>query len=67
MAKIRQIAVPIICENQQCPNLWKTINTVSELKIEDIDLFYENYDGSVSEDYCFICGELGIAEEPIVK
>lgn len=65
MAQIRQIKIPIICENNQCPNLGKAINIVSEIAIEDIDLFYENYDGSANEDYCSICGELGIAEDPI--
>jgi hypothetical protein len=65
MVQNKQVAVPIICENPRCPNFGQIINVVSE--IEDIDLFYENYDGSVSEDYCIVCGELGVAEDPILN
>jgi hypothetical protein len=67
MAQIRQLEIPIVCENEQCPNFGKTINVISEIAAEDIDLFYEDYDGSVEYDYCPICGELGVAKDPILN
>ncbi|MEW6241694.1 MAG: hypothetical protein AB1564_12880 [Chloroflexota bacterium] len=67
MAQAKEIEIPIICENNQCQNFGKTINVVYEVKLKELDLFYENYDGSVEEDYCFVCGELGVAEDAIMK
>lgn len=67
MAQIRQVEIPIICENEQCQNFGNVINVISEIAIEDLDLFYENFDDSVEEDHCIICGELGVAEDPIFK
>jgi hypothetical protein len=61
-----QIEIPIICENDQCQNFGNFINIVYDIAINRINLFYENYDGSVEDDYCPICGELGIAEDPIL-
>ncbi|MCC6299039.1 MAG: hypothetical protein IT314_07055 [Anaerolineales bacterium] len=60
------IKVPILCENSHCRNFGNIVNIVSEISMEDIDLFYEGYDGSVDQDYCPVCGELGIAEDPIL-
>ncbi|WKZ51201.1 MAG: hypothetical protein QY329_00445 [Anaerolineales bacterium] len=67
MAHSRQVKIPIVCENGQCSNFGGTINVISEIAAEDLDLFYENYDGSVEYDYCPICGELGVAEDPILN
>lgn len=39
---------------------------ISGIPIRDLDLFYEGYNGSAKEDYCSICGELGVAEDPII-
>lgn len=61
-----QIEIPIICENNQCRNFGGVINIASEINLRDMDLFYENYDGVVEEDYCPICGELGVVEDPIL-
>lgn len=65
MEQVSQVVIPIICENNQCSNYGKTINVISEIAEDDLDLFYENYDGSVPEDYCSVCEELGIAEDPM--
>jgi hypothetical protein len=62
MAQI-EVEIPIVCENDQCKNYGNLINLVHEIRLEDIDLFYENYDDSVEYDYCLICGELGVAED----
>lgn len=67
MAQSINLQIPIVCENNKCNNYGKIINIVSEINVDDIDLFYENYDGSVEDDYCPICGELGVAEDPIVN
>ncbi len=67
MAQATEVKIPIICENNYCQNFGKTINTVSGMTIMELDLFYENYDGSVDEDYCSVCGELGVAEDPIIN
>lgn len=61
-----EIKIPVFCENAQCKNFGNLVNIISEISVEDIDLFYEGYDGSVEEDYCPVCGELGVAEDPIV-
>jgi len=62
MAQI-EVEIPIVCENDQCENHGNLVNLVHGIKFEEIDLFYENYDGSVEYDYCPICGELGVVEE----
>lgn len=62
MAQI-ELKTPIICENNQCENYGNLVNLVYGIKLEDVDLFYENYDGSGEYDYCPICGELGVAED----
>lgn len=67
MAQSKEVKIPIVCENDECENYGNLINVVSEIDIGDIDLFYENYDGSVEYDYCQICGQLGVAEDPIVN
>lgn len=67
MAQATKIEIPIICENTQCRNFGKVINLISGIAIEDLDLFYENYDGSVEEDECPVCGEIGVAEDPITR
>lgn len=65
MAQSTDLKIPIVCENNECENYSNLINVVGEINIGDVDLFYENYDGSVENDYCPICGELGVAEDPI--
>mgnify|MGYP000079575518 CR=1 FL=1 len=67
MAQVRHVEIPIVCENERCLNFGQTINVISGITMEDIDLFYENYDGSVEYDYCQICGELGVAEDPALN
>ncbi|WP_424948176.1 hypothetical protein [Candidatus Spongiihabitans sp.] len=52
--------------NPQCKNFDRLVNVVTEVDIADMDLFYEGYDGSEDVDYCQICGELGVAEDPIL-
>ena len=64
MAQNEPTGVPIVCENPQCKNLGCVVNIVSD--IDDIDLFYAGYDGSSDADYCRFCGELGVAEDPVV-
>lgn len=66
MAQSAEIKIPIVCENEKCENYGNFVNLVSEMEASGVDLFYENYDGSVEEDYCPICGVLGIAEDPIL-
>lgn len=62
-----KIIIPIICENPQCLNFSHQINSVSEIAEDDIDLFYESYDGSDERDYCPICKNLGVAEDYIIN
>lgn len=66
MAHSVEIEIPIICKNDGCENYGDLVNLVRGIKAIETDLFYENYDGSVEEDYCLICGELGVAEDPIL-
>ncbi len=59
-----KIEIPIFCENDKCQNYGKLINLVRGIRLEDIDLFYENYGNSANDnDYCKICGELGVIED----
>ncbi len=58
MEQGKEIEIPIVCETAQCENSGKLVNTVSGIRFEDLDLFYENYDDSVEQDHCPICGEL---------
>lgn len=67
MAQSTDLKIPIVCENNECENYGILINVVGEINIGDIDLFYENYDGSIEYDYCPICGELGVAEDPFLN
>jgi hypothetical protein len=67
MAQAKEVEIPIICENEQCSSFGKLVNVVYGITMNELDLFYENYDGSVDEDHCLICGELGVAEDPIIK
>jgi hypothetical protein len=62
MAQI-EVEIPIFCENDQCTNYGNLINLVHGIGLEEIDLFYENYDDSIEYDYCPMCGELGVAED----
>jgi len=66
MAQSREVDIPIVCENKQCENCGNLVNVVRGINIEDLNLFYENYDDSVEQDHCPICGELGVAEDPIL-
>ncbi|MEW6006482.1 MAG: hypothetical protein AB1695_14355 [Stygiobacter sp.] len=56
--------IPIICENE-CVNRGSVINIVSGIPEEDLDLFYEDYDGSDESDICRFCGQAGVALNPI--
>ncbi|MBI5652024.1 MAG: hypothetical protein HZC40_16530 [Chloroflexi bacterium] len=67
MAQNSALEIPIVCENDQCENHGNIVNLVRGITREEIDHFYESYDESVSQDHCPICGELGVAEEPIVS
>jgi len=60
-----KMKVPIVCETDGCPNYGKTINWVTNIPEEDLDLFYEGYDESEPADYCQLCGEWGVAEDPV--
>ena len=66
MAKGAEIRIPIVCENERCENYGNLVNLVRGIKANEADLFYDNFNGSVEEDYCPICGELGVAEDPIL-
>ncbi|MBI3537601.1 MAG: hypothetical protein HY070_08605 [Chloroflexi bacterium] len=66
MEQSREIEIPIICETNQCENYGKIVNVVRGIRFKDLDLFYENFDDSVEQDKCPICGELGVAEDPIL-
>lgn len=58
-------AVPIVCLTGGCAGRGRLVNVVSGLLEEDLDSFYEGYDESCPEDYCPICGELGVADDPV--
>lgn len=59
-----EVEIPIICENDKCKNYGELINLVREISLEGIDLFYESYGNPADEDdYCPICGQLGVAED----
>jgi len=60
------VEIPIVCENYHCENYGNLVNLVSGVNIEDLDFFYENYSDSVEHDFCPICEELGVAEDPIL-
>ena len=64
MAQNQKFVIPITCGNPQCRNFNELVNMVSGVTMENMDLFYESYDGSDTEDYCLVCGELGVAEDP---
>ncbi len=64
MAQSEKIDIPITCENPQCENAGRLVNVISEIAVEEIDLFYESYDGSDDADYCLTCEELGVAGDP---
>ncbi len=58
-----EVEIPIVCENDKCGNYGNLVNLVRGIRLEDIDLFYENYGDSVDYDCCRVCGELGVAED----
>lgn len=58
-----KVEIPIICENEKCENFGNLVNLVREIDLTDLDLFYENYGSSPDDDYCQVCGELGVAED----
>lgn len=62
MERNQAVEIPIICESQQCANYGRVINIVSELTTNDLDLFYEDYNGTEPADYCPLCKKLGVAE-----
>lgn len=67
MAKNRKLIIPIICENPKCSNFNHLVNEVTGLTNNDLDLFYEGYNGSDEQDYCPICQKLGIAEDYFIE
>ncbi|MBI3913254.1 MAG: hypothetical protein HY327_03500 [Chloroflexi bacterium] len=66
MEQSREIEIPVVCETDGCKNYGKLVNVVRGVPFADLDLFYENYDDSVEEDHCPICGGLGVAEDPLL-
>ncbi len=62
MAKYMTVKIPVICKNTQCSNFGNLVNKIT-LSTDNIDLFYESYDGTEQKDYCPICKELGVAED----
>ena len=66
MAQNKRVVIPIICGSPQCRHFKQLVNVVSEVPIEELDLFYEGYDGSDSADYCMVCGKLGVAEDALL-
>lgn len=61
------VSIPIICETLDCPNDCRLINLISEYPADMIDAFFEDYDGSEPEDRCPLCGEAGIAHNPMAE
>lgn len=59
------VSVPIVCMTEGCPLRGETINVVSEIEPQYLDAFYEDYDDSSPEDHCPLCGELGVACDPV--
>ncbi|HET6201763.1 MAG TPA: hypothetical protein VFI25_03045 [Planctomycetota bacterium] len=57
--------IPIWCETEGCPNHGDIVNVVLDVAGEDLDSFYESYDGSEPADFCRACGKLGIAGDPV--
>jgi hypothetical protein len=60
----QSVSIPIVCETPGCPNNGSLINRISEYPADLVDAFFEDYDGSVLEDRCPLCGEAGIAQDP---
>ncbi|GAB4444721.1 MAG: hypothetical protein OHK0041_01270 [Anaerolineales bacterium] len=59
-----EVEIPIVCENDKCKNCGNIVNLVRGIRLEDIDLFYENCNSLAdNDDYCQVCGELGVAED----
>jgi hypothetical protein len=59
-----KIGIPIVCENDKCPKHGNLINSISEINVQDLELFYEDYGhNSYKEDCCQFCGQLGIVQE----
>ena len=56
--------VPIVCCEPDCANNGITVNEVSKINPQDLDDFYESFDGSSPEDHCPLCGNLGVIEDP---
>ena len=57
------MTVPIICRTTDCPNHGKCINQVSGIAENELDLFYANFVDPEPEDYCPLCGNVGVAED----
>lgn len=57
------MVIPIICETPHCPNNGECINRISGIEPQFIQAFFEDWRGE-PEDYCPLCGELGIAYDP---
>lgn len=58
-------SVPLVCETTGCNNSGNVVNLVSGIIPQDLDLFYEDYDGSAPEDRCPLCGQPAIAQDPL--
>jgi hypothetical protein len=59
--------IPIVCDTQDCTKAGQEVNRVSGILPPDLDLFYEGHDGSELEDQCPVCGQAGVAEDPIFE
>lgn len=58
--------VDVVCENSSCKNYGEIINyfTCSPF---DIELILEDTKQNEEEDFCKICGEPGILQEPYLE
>ena len=59
--------IPIVCETPGCKDRGRELNQVSGILPPDVNLFFEGYDGSELEDQCLVCGQVGVAQDPILQ
>lgn len=57
-------SIPVICMTEGCANRGEAVNVISGIEEEYLEAFYESFGDAEPEDYCPICGELGVAEDP---
>ena len=56
--------IAIVCMTPRCMYKGSAINIISGISPDLVDAFYEDYNGSDSEDVCLSCGQPGIAIDP---